>query len=171
MRRVLLIAAALCAFATVANAQSMDMNKLLFLDQQQHRQEAPGHRIPVFNAPIGLPSPSVAMPNPMKSAYAVQQQTQNQMLQLQQQGRENTRQMEQSGQAIGEGLEHLAHACDPDVLRRPGLHLLSRMGLCGERRAEAPAQERVAAQPREVPPMHNGPMSVYDRPYPYYHGH
>ena len=117
---------------------------------------------------------------------AVQQQMQNQMLQLQQQGRERTQQMENSGQAIGEGLEHLAHACDPDVLRRPGLHLLSRMGLCDQRRAEAVAQERVAEtptptptkqsryevapKPREVPPMHNGPMSVYDRPYPYYRG-
>lgn len=182
MRRVLLIAAALCAFATVANAQSMDMNKLLFLDQQQQRQEAPGHRIPEFNAPIGLPSPSVAMPNPMESAYAVQQQMQVQNLELQMQQMRMRQQMENSGQAIGEGLEHLAHACDPDVLQRPGLHLLSRMGLCDQRRTKAVAQERiaerpttqgrykVAARPREVPPMHNGPMSVYDRPYPYYKG-
>jgi hypothetical protein len=66
--------------------------------------------------------------------------------------------------------ERLKHACDPDVLQRPGVHLLARMGLCGERRVEAPAQERVAAQPRKLPSMKNGPTSVYDRPSPYYRG-
>jgi hypothetical protein len=111
-------------------------------------------------------------------SLAVQQQTQNQMLQIQ---------MQQMG--MRQQMENLANSgpsenpCDPEVLRRPGLHLLSRMGLCDQRRAKAVAPERVAerpttkrryevvAQPREVPPMHNGPMSVYDRPYPYYRGY
>ena len=176
MRKTILLSILLCASATLAQA---------------------GNIVPYTAPPISMPTPATpgaTLSTPgltplQRSEVQVRdmleqnrrRNLQNQMSQTTQQQQENTRQMEQSGQAIGEGLEHLAHACDPDVLRRPGLHLLSRMGLCDQHRAEAVAQERVAGpttqrryevatQPREVPPMHNGPMSVYDRPYPYYRG-
>lgn len=74
--------------------------------------------------------------------------------------------------------------CQPGFHGLFGINLSKQLGMCGrqeeaqslaprtEPTRQAPPQGRyaVVAQPRGVPPMHNGPMSVYDRPYPYYKG-
>jgi hypothetical protein len=74
-------------------------------------------------------------------------------------------QMQAAGAAIDESLDHLAHACDPNVVRQPGVHLLARLGLCGEHQVEQhrpvpQAQGRIVQQ---GPEMKNGPRSVFDR--------
>jgi len=75
--------------------------------------------------------------------------------------------------------------CQPGFHGLFGINLSKQLGMCGrqeeaqslaprtEPTRQAPPREgyTVAAQPRAVPPMRNGPMSVYDRPYPYYRGH
>ena len=104
MRKTILLSILLCASATLAQV---------------------GNIVPYTAPPISMPTPAppgATLSTPgltplQRSEVQVRdmleqnqrRNLQNQMSQTTQQQQENTRQMEQSGQAIGEGLEHLAH--------------------------------------------------------------
>lgn len=136
LQRTSLIFAIVCAGSTFANAQN----------------------ITTFNAPIYVTPQS----NPVQMGNQVMWQSMatTQQMRAQQAEMENNRlrmqtqqyQMQSAGAAIGEGIDHLAHACEPDVVRQPGVHLLARLGLCGQHRAETVAQQKVGDQtPISVP--------------------
>lgn len=101
-------------------------------------------------------------------SMAVQQQIQSQELMMQNEQLEMQLKQQQIGAAarnIGNGAYEIVHACDPDVVRQPGVHLLARLGLCGERGAE---QRRTAPHVRgrivqQMPVYRDGPKTIFDR--------
>jgi hypothetical protein len=118
--------------------------------------EANAQNIPTFNAPtyVAPPTAAVQMGNQaLWQSTAVQQQIQNQQLQMQLQQERNRQTTQAASAAIGEGVDRLVHACDPDVLRRPGIHLMARLGLC-------PSQ---ATKALELPPQ---PQHTVQQPQP-----
>jgi len=139
MQRIALTLALVCTAAGVADAQN----------------------ISTFNPRIYV-APAV---NPVQmgnqvlwQSMAVHQQFENQRLRMEIESERSRRDIEDSAGEIGAAIEH---ACDPDALRRPGLHLLARLGLCGQKRHRV-MQERGPIARRE-PKLRNGPRSVFDR--------